>query len=326
MMQVSSDKAERQKALSEPNTRELLRRLVVEQKGLTPEVGLDGQIHYPVAEAVLGTEGETRAWITQMLDLGILRESSHRDMVMCPTHLRVDSMVQLECTKCKARVMRKTTLVEHVYCGFIEADTKFNKDGLLVCPNCKRPIRKPEELKSSGVWFECRNCGTKTSSPKMVFICREGHEFSTLDVALASVYNYEVDASVVAHLKNTLVLTPALADMLTSVGYEVSSPASVQGRSGTTQSLDIYAKNREGEDIALQIAVDTKPVEPTAVISFFAKTYDIKPKMAILVAIPSASDAAKQINAGYDITLVEDADGSWAVQKVRDLLVQGKPQ
>jgi len=81
-------------------------------------------------------------------------------------------MVQFECTKCRARNMRKSTLVEHLFCGYIEADTKFNKDGLLVCPNCKRPIRKPEELKSSGVWFECLNCTTKTSTPKVVFTCR----------------------------------------------------------------------------------------------------------------------------------------------------------
>ena len=131
-MQVSSDKADRQKAMSEPSTRELLRRLVVEQKALTPEVGLDGRLHYAVAEAVLGNEIDTRIWITQMMELGMLKKSSHRDMVMCPAHLRVDPMVQLECTKCKARSIRKSTLVEHVFCGYMEADIKFNKEGFLV--------------------------------------------------------------------------------------------------------------------------------------------------------------------------------------------------
>jgi hypothetical protein len=323
MLQASSEKTDRQKAISEPSTRELLRRLVVEQKSLAPEVGLDGNIHYPLAEAVLGNEDETREWISQMLDLGMLRETSHKDMVMCPTHLRVDPIVQLECTKCKARSMRKSTLVEHVFCGFMEPDTKFNKDGFLVCPNCKRSIRRLDELKSSGVWFECQNCSTKTSSPKMVFTCRDGHDFSTLELGLVSVYTYEVDESSIAQLKNSLVLAPALADMLTSLGYHVQCPATVQGRSGTKQTLDIYATNDE-RDIALQIVVDTKPIEPTALISFFAKTYDIKPKLAILVTIPSASVSARQINSGYDIVLVEDPDGSGAVQKLREMLQVGR--
>jgi len=66
--------------------------------------------------------------------------------------------------------------------------------------------------------------------------------------------------------------------------------------------------------------VDAAAVEPSVVISFFAKTYDLRPKLAILIAIPAASLAAKQINEGYGITIVEDADGSGAVQKVRALL------
>jgi hypothetical protein len=319
MIQVPSDKTDRQRAFSEPSTRELLRRLLTDQKPLTPEVGPDGKVHYRVIDEILGPDVDTKVWINQMLELGILRESGHRDMVSCPTHGRVDPLVQLECAKCKARSMKKSTLVEHVLCGYIEADTRFNKDGFLVCPNCKRQIRRPDELRSSGVWFECKSCQTKTSTPRMVFTCRDGHEFTTLELALQMVYTYEVDASVVAQLKNTLVLTPALGDMFGSLGYEIVYPATVQGRSGTKHSVDIYAKNPK-TDVAVQIAVDSKPIEPTAVISFFAKTYDIKPKLAILIAIPAASDAAKQISAGYDIVLVEDSDGTGAVQKVRELL------
>jgi hypothetical protein len=76
----------------------------------------------------------------------------------------------------------------------------------------------------------------------------------------------------------------------------------------------------EAIDVAIQIAVDAAAVEPSAVISFFAKTYDLKPKLSLLIAIPGASPAAKQINEGYGITLVEDPDGSGAVEKVRALL------
>jgi len=308
-----------QKVLSEPRTRELLRRLVIDRKPLEPIVGPDGQIHYALADEVLGAHADTNSWILQMLDLGMLRRSRPRELVMCPEDLRVDPLIQFECTKCKERAMRKSTLVEHVPCGYIEANTKFNKEGILTCPNCKKPILKPEELKSSGVWFECQKCGAKTGTPKVVFTCREGHEFGTLDVLLATAYAYEVNESVTAQLVNALVLIPSIGEMLTSMGYTVSYPASVQGKSGTKHPLDIYAKSVE-EDIAIQIAPDTKPVEPTAVISFFAKTYDIRPKLAILIAIPSASEAAKQINSGYDIVIVEDKDGGGAVQKVRDLL------
>ncbi len=327
-MQVSSEnRSGRQKILSDPRTRELLRRLIVDSKSLAPEVGPDGLLHYLAAEEVMGDARATEDWIGEMLTEGLLKKTTYKDFVTCPTHLRADPLIQLECLKCKARKMRKTALVEHLYCGYIDADSKFDKGGFLVCPNCKRPIRRAEEMRSSGVWFECQNCLTKTSLPKVVFKCREGHEFSTSDILLAAAYTYAVEESVVAQLKNTLILAPALVDLLSSMGYSVSSPATLQGRSGTSHTVDVYARKGEAADVAIQIAVDAVAVDASAVISFFAKTYDLRPRLSVLITIPSASEAAKQINAGYGITLVEDTDGSGAVQKVKALLeppVKGK--
>jgi len=322
-MQVSSEsKSDRQKLLGDPRTREMLRRLVQGAKSLVPEVGADGLIHYLAAEEVMGDRLATEAWIDQLVGAGLMKKNASKEIVTCPTHLRADPVVQLECLKCKARKMRKTALVEHLYCGYIDNDSKFDKGGFLVCPNCKRPIQRAEEMRSSGVWFECTNCTTKTSIPKVVFSCRDGHEFGTADLRLGTAFSYVLEDSVVALLKNTLILTPALADLLTGAGYTVTSPATVQGRSGTSHTLDVYAKKpgSDAEDLAIQIAVDPAVVEPSAVISFFAKTYDLRPKLAVLVTIPAASEAARQINSGYGITLVEDQDGSGVVKKVKALI------
>jgi len=325
-MQASSEsRPGRQRLLTDPKTRELLRRLIMEGTPLTPHVGQDGLIHYVRAEEVIGDTRATEAWIEEMAKDGILKKGAYKELVTCPTHLRADPQIQLECAKCKSRKMRKTTLVEHLYCGYIDADSKFDQGGFLVCPNCKRPIHRADELRSSGGWYECQNCLTKTSIPKVVFSCRGGDEFSATDLRLAPVYDYAVEESVVAQLKNALILAPALVELLSSEGYDVSSPATLAGRSGTSHTVDVYGKkgadpSGETRDVAIQIAVDAIAVEPSAVISFFAKTYDLKPKLAILITIPSASEAARQINAGYGITLVEDADGGTAVRKVKALL------
>lgn len=319
-MEVASSNDYRQKIPIEGITWELLNRMVTEKKVLEPGIGGDGRVHYPFAEDLLGPEADTRAWIDDMVGLGILRASSTMEIVMCPTHLRADPIVQLECASCKNRSMKNTSLVEHIHCGFIGDDGRFKKDGVLQCPNCKRPIASADDLRVSGVWYECPNCLSKASSPRTVFVCREEkHDFSTNDLLLTPVNSYAVVESMISVVKSRLVLYPSLADMLKTLGFDVSYPASVKGQSGVIHSLDMYGR-KDGGDIALQIAVDSKPVEASAVMSFFSKRFDIKPKFAILITIPSASEGAKQINTGYDIALVEDLDGSGAVQKVRALL------
>ena len=111
-------------------------------------MGEDGLLHYRAAEEAMGDAPATEAWIGEMLAEGILKKTTYKDFVTCPTHIRADPLIQLECLKCKARRMRKTALVEHLYCGYIDADSKFDKAGFLVCPNCKRPIRRADELRS----------------------------------------------------------------------------------------------------------------------------------------------------------------------------------
>jgi len=53
MQSSSENKVDRQKIFSEPTTLELLRRLVVEKRTLTPDVGDDGTIHYRIADEVV---------------------------------------------------------------------------------------------------------------------------------------------------------------------------------------------------------------------------------------------------------------------------------
>lgn len=319
-MQAPDPKLAPSKLYSDPNTRELLRRMLNENAPLVPSVGKDGKIHYYLAEQVLGEEADAKEWINEMVHQDVLRVESSTEMVMCPTHMRADPVIMVECVKCKSKQSQKRSLVEHTYCGYIGDDTRFDKQGTLQCPNCGRPIRTANELRVSGVWYECQNCLSKTSTPRLVFVCRAGnHEFSTADLALVGADSYAVNERVLAELKNTLLLDPQLAKMLESLGYEVESPAQVQGQSGSKHALDIYAK-KQGETIAVQVAVDTKPVEPSAVIAFFAKTFDIKPSRAILVTIPAASEEAKRLETGYGVAVVEDYDGSGVVNKVAALL------
>ena len=319
-MQVANPNLERGRLYSDPNTRELLRRMLMGNVLLEPTVGPDGKVHYPMAEEVLGEGINVQSWLAEMVEQKVIVKHSSKEIVVCPIHSRADPMVSVECLKCKSRHSVKRSLEEHAYCGYIGDDARFDKGGKLQGPNCGRPIMENNELKGSGGWYECQICLSKPCSPRFVFLCKEGnHDFYAADLAVASVDSYAVNEQVVSELKNTLLLDPDLAAMMQAIGFKVQSPAQIQGQSGARHSLDVYAE-KDGETVALQVAVDTKPVESGAVISFFAKTFDIKPGKAVLVTIPAASEEAKRLEAGYGVLLVEDYDGSGVVNKVKLLL------
>ena len=135
MMQTPNHKVEPARLYSDPNTRELLRRMLADSVTLEPTVGADGKVHYALAENVLGAEADVKNWIAEMVHEDILRKQVSKEFVMCPVHMRADPIVMVECLKCKSKLSVKRSLVEHTYCGYIGDDSRFDKGGSLQCPN-----------------------------------------------------------------------------------------------------------------------------------------------------------------------------------------------
>lgn len=324
-MNRSDGESRRLDFLKDERVRALLGRLLEERRGIVPRVGADGRFHYEPAEEVLGSEVDIGSVLDAMAGAGILRKTPYKEVAACPIHTRVDPLVEVECVKCGGRSHTKKSLAEHPFCGHAAEREAFERgDGTFRCPKCGRAIRDPpKELRFVGFWYQCNHCATRTSTPRFVLSCREGpHDFSAADLTIAKVYTYELESTITDALKSTLLVAPAVARLLSGLGFEVSSPSKVRGQSGTEHHIDVYAKN-DRETVAVQVVVDTKPVGPDAVISFFAKVFDIKPSRAVLVAIPSAVEGARRLVSGYSIDLIEDEDGSGVVEKMGGRLAKG---
>ena len=306
-MQVSSEnKSDRQKILSDPKTRELLRRLIVDGKSLAPEVGTDGLVHYLTAEDVIGRPPghggvDRRRWSAS----GCSRRPSSKELVTCPIALqgrpagpaRVPKVQGEEDEEDRPRRAPLLRLHRHrleVRQGRLpglpqlqEADTQGRRAAEL-----RRLVRVPE-------------LPHEDQPPEGRLHVQGGARVQHLRPRARARVHLRRSRSRWSRSSRTRSSSrPRWSSSSRQMGYAVFSPATLQGRSGTSHTLDVYASKGVDDpkgpikDVAIQIAVDAVAVEPSAVISFFAKTYDLRPKLAILITIPSASDAAKQINAG----------------------------
>jgi len=139
-------------------------------------------------------------------------------------------------------------------------------------------------------------------------------------VFFLQIWGYELEGLVNKELRTSLLLLPSVAELLYSMGYQVSFPAVATGKSGVEHRVDLYAQ-KSGEDVVVQISTESTPMDVTAVVSFFAKVYDIQAKHALMIAFPSASDAAKRVATSYGIKVIEERENAGLVEKMKEALL-----
>jgi hypothetical protein len=113
-----------------------------------------------------------------------------------------------------------------------------------------------------------------------------------------------------------ILITP-IREFLESRGFEVESPGFLKGKSGASHMFDIIASptgvKRNITVIDLATSADDI-VSEQPVIAMFAKTYDVSPDKACLVAIPRMSENGKKLAALYKLELIEAKDQNDAIK------------
>lgn len=325
-MQSGSDKSlqasEKQRLYSEPRIRDLLRLIVTSGGRVEPSIGQEGKIHWEIVEKVIsGSELNIRDLLEHMTEAGIFKRVPVRNFILCPLDERADVLPQLACPKCGKTELVKTSLLSHNLCGYIGERSKFEgaEAGGLICPKCKREIKNEGDLRLVGIWFECMSCGARTNTPNVIFLCKEGHQFKIADLILETVYAYEVPQDVIKELRVKEVLAPTLKELLVSLGFTVEQPGKVTGRSGASHTFDIYARKGD-EDVSIEVAIDSKPIDTVPLVTYFAKVFDAGIKHPVMVAVPEINEQVSILSKTYNINVITSSDGTGVVDKIRAYL------
>jgi len=311
---------DKQAFYDDPKVREILRGMLMINTKLDPIIGQDGKIHYELVDKVLGKDINVISLLEKMTEVGILKRSAEKPILRCPEHDRADPLVELLCLHCGSKSLKKTVLFEHRTCGFIGEDFRFGDEMERNCPKCKKAVAG-SDLRVTGAWYVCQSCKNRTSTPKVGLVCREGlHSVSLGEVDFLQLFSYELVDVVSKELRTSLLLLPSVAQLFFSLGYQVSYPASIKGKSGVEHRVDLYAK-KTGDDVMVQISTESMQVDVNSVVSFFAKLYDVQAKHALMVAIPTATDAAKRVAESYGIQVIEGPDETKVTAGIKAALI-----
>ncbi len=129
---------ERKGAYIEPQTRDLLRRLL--EDGDNVEIipiynpGLGFEYHSTLSTLnIAKIDKLSKTTLENLAQLGILKKTFFDSVSICPSCQSTIITLHNRCPKCKSHNVTKTSLTEHIPCGYIDQRDKYIDDK---CPKC----------------------------------------------------------------------------------------------------------------------------------------------------------------------------------------------
>lgn len=288
-----------------------LSKFVSENLGtIYPVFDLNNGYRYPDVEEIVGDPESAKELLKNLYDAGILKKELYDKVLHCPKCGSVNISTRYCCPKCHSFNIKKTSLINHVKCGYIDSEESFRAGDKLVCPKCRKKLMKTDvDYVRAGVWCICNECGTSFDIPPSSHFCRECHQIFTFDEAVyEDAYIYSLSGDGMQNVR--WGLTALITEFLQNCGFKVESPGLLDGKSGTSHVFDIVARRRVGTIrnvivIDLATATDDDVVPEHFVINMFGKVHDSAPNKAFLVVVPKLEENGRRLTAYYNINLIE---------------------
>ncbi len=274
---------------------------------------------YPQVEAIVGDPAVTDEFLERLYELGFLKRELYDKVIYCPACNSANVSTRYRCPYCKTIGIKKSSLIEHVSCGYIDIEERFKKKGEINCPKCGAELTKPDvDYRKAGVWCSCSECGKSFDIPVPSHFCRKCNEdFTFEDATYRDVYSYSLNEVVMKEAGIRYLLVAPVKSFLENRGLHVESPGFLKGKSGASHTFDIVASSSKETKkiVVIDIASSTEgAVSEQSIISMFAKVFDVAPNKACLIAIPKMSENGRKLADLYKIKLIEAKDQDVAIK------------
>lgn len=287
---------------------------------------------YPQVEAIIGDPATTEEFLNRLYEMGFLKRELYDKIIHCPACNSANVSTRYRCPYCKTFDIKKSSLIEHVSCGYIDTEERFKKKDKLVCPKCGAELTKPDfNYRKAGVWCSCNECGKSFDIPVPSHFCRECNEDFMFEGAnYRNIYSYSLDEAVMKEAGAHHTLVAPVIKFLQNRGFHVKSPGFLKGKSGASHIFDIVASSDEKAKkiVVIDIAFSPKEdaVSEQSIISMFARVFDVAPNKACLIAIPKMSAKGRKLADLYKIKLIEAEDQNVAIKALEATISQASTE
>jgi hypothetical protein len=323
-----TDKTKRAELYKNRNTQAFLGKFLSGEIGeLEPIYDPKLGYRYPVVEAIVGDAADVEDFLNRLCEAGILERRLFDKIIYCPKCGSANISVHYCCPYCKSFNIQKSSLIEHVNCGYMDIEENFLKGNKFVCPKCHEQMEKLDvDYRQAGTWCTCKNCNKNFDIPVTVHFCRACHANSTFeDAVIKDVYDYSLKEEIREEAAVGWVIIEPMSEFLRENGFEVEIRASLKGKSGANHMFDIvaYKGDVKRKVTVVDLAISTEDAVPEQpVIALFAKIFDVSPDNAYLIAIPEMSENGKKMAGLYNIKVVEAENQKDAIKALEDKMLE----
>ncbi len=286
---------------------------------LRSRVSPEGQISYPLMEELM-PRAEVPALLNSLEAEGLLVGVPGNTILLCPRCHKATYDSVVRCQKCNFLALRRERLIEHSRGGHIHPESTFKEGEKMVCPTCGRS--SVGEMRVLGGWFLCLNCGEKYAQLGVELQCQQDATiFTPLTAVLVTPKSYKITEKGLGllHVSASDITDTVISLLPKSMKKERNLP--VSGKSGVQHTFDIVATQGD-KRLLLDIQFSKEPISEAAILSSFAKTFDIGNEGYYLIAVPGLTTEAKNLAGFYKIRVISAADQEEIREKLsKELLV-----
>jgi hypothetical protein len=278
---------------------------------------------YPPVETIIEDASKAEAFLNKLCEAQILERKLYDKIIYCPKCSSANISVRYCCPYCKSFDIQKSSLIEHVKCGYMDVEESFHKGDKFVCPKCHEELKKADvDYRKAGVWCTCKDCSKSFDIPNASHFCRDCHgNFTFEDIVIKNVYAYSLKAEAKEEAALGWVLIAPVREFLIEEGFDVESPSFLKGKSGANHLFDIVASKGQTKRkvTVIDLATSTENiVSEQPVIALFAKIFDVSPDSAYLIAIPKMSENGKKMAELYNIQIIEARSQKEAIRTLKE--------
>lgn len=234
-------------------------------------------------------------------------------LIACPACGSTNVATQYRCVKCDSYNLERTKIVQHLVCGYTDTQIKFKND---TCPKCGLKIAAPEaELVSLGVVYECLECGSRTSRPKMVHRCMEcDNIFTYREASYRPVYAFRVTEEGRRLVSRELV-REVVRKALEAEGFTVEEDVTLPGMSGVSHKYTLVVR-RDGSPV---MVIDIILGGEAEVLDAMVKRMDLSSEVEYVIITEDRAAIARRIGSS-NIRILDRRDVDKLVEELKSIL------